>query len=290
GTASESYSYFADGALHTASTSDGGTWTYAYNRRRLPTSESLAIGNRVFTIGYTYTALGHTSSQSLPGGLNLSFNPNALGQPRQAGGYASGVTWHLNGQLAGFTYGNGLIHSQTLNSRGLPNRIRDRSGAASRLDYTYSYDRNGNITHISDPTAANPWSESRTLAYDGRDRMTVATAPDIYGEEVYAYDALDNVRRMAGYPDGAGSYVLDYNYQYAPSGHLMHIEATDQITSWDFAHDGFGQTLARSAAYLSSDWSYQWNAAGRMTRATRTAPANRAAYVLMPIAELPTLL
>jgi hypothetical protein len=35
-----------------------------------------------------------------------------------------------------------------------------------------------------------------------------------HGEEIYDYDALDNVRRVAGYPNGLGGYVQDHRYQY----------------------------------------------------------------------------
>ena len=82
-------------------------------------------------------------------------------------------------RAAGFTYGNGLIHNRTLNARGLPYQIRDRNGGASLLNYTYSYDAHGNLTGLTDTTLPGPWIESRSLAYDARDRMTLATAPGI---------------------------------------------------------------------------------------------------------------
>ena len=162
----------------------------------------------------------------------------------------------------GFTYGNSLIHSQTLNSRGLPNRIRDRtSGNVSRLDYSYSYDKHANITSIVDGVDAN---ENRALQYDARDRMTVATAANIYGEEIYDYDVLDNVRRMAAYPNGMGGYVQDYRYQYNANQRLTRIDNETGVQQWGFTHNGLGETLTRAGH--SRNWSYQWNAAGRMTQ------------------------
>ncbi len=261
GTAGESFTYYADGALHTASNADGGTWTYGYNKRRLPTSETLVLGGRSFAIGTTYTSLGDVSTLSYPSGLSVNFAPNALGQPTQAGGHASGASYHPGGQLAGFTYGNGLIHSQTLNARGLPQRIRDRSGTASRLDYTYTYDTHGNVTSILDGVNA---TEDRSLAYDARDRPISATAPNIYGEEIYDYDALDNVRRVAGYPNGLGGYVQDHRYQYDASQRLSRIDNDLGVPQWYFSSNGFGEALTRTGH--GRNWSYQWNAAGRMTR------------------------
>ena len=168
---------------------------------------------------------------------------------------------HSAARCAGFNYGNSLIHSQTLNSRGLPNRIRDRSGSISRLDYSYSYDKHANITSIVDGVDAN---ENRSLQYDARDRMTVATAANIYGEEIYDYDILDNVRRMAVYPNGMGGYLQDYRYQYNASQRLTRIDNETGVQQWGFTHNGLGETLTRAGH--SRNWSYQWNAAGRMTQ------------------------
>ena len=41
-------------------------------------------------------------------GLAVSYAPNALGQPTQAGSYATGVQYFPNGAIKQFTYGNGI--------------------------------------------------------------------------------------------------------------------------------------------------------------------------------------
>lgn len=46
-------------------------------------------------------------------------------------------------------------------------------------------------------------NKNRTLSYDALDRMSGATAPNIYGQEITEYDVLDNVRRLVGVPNGA---------------------------------------------------------------------------------------
>jgi len=61
----------------------------------------------------------------------------------------------------------------------------------------------GNITSIVDGVNGN---ENRTLTYDARDRMSGTVAPNIYGQELVEYDVLDNVRRLAGGPNGTGGY------------------------------------------------------------------------------------
>ncbi|MCX7564390.1 RHS repeat-associated core domain-containing protein [Xanthomonadaceae bacterium XH05] len=165
--------------------------------------------------------------------------------------------------VPGFTYGNTLIHSQTLTSRGLPLRLRDRTSAgASRLDYTYTYDKHANITAIADGVAAN--KENRSLQYDARDRMTQATAPNQAGAELYDYDILDNVRRAAMTADGLGGYVQDYRYLHDANHRLYRIDNAAGTQQWGFTQNNFGETLTRAGS--GKNWSYQWNAAGRITQ------------------------
>ncbi len=53
GTNDLAYTYFADGALQTASNSGTGsnTWTYTYNKRRMLETEVLSYDNRSFALG-----------------------------------------------------------------------------------------------------------------------------------------------------------------------------------------------------------------------------------------------
>ncbi len=54
--------------------------------------------------------------------------------------------------------------------------------------------------------------------------MAKATAANIYGEEIYDYDVLENVRRMAAYPNRLGGYVHDYRYQKVAFTYLLQFE------------------------------------------------------------------
>ncbi len=275
GTDDVGYTYYADGTLWTASTPNGGTWTYTYNKRQLPTGESLAIDGNTFAIGYGYSALGHRASMTYPSGLLVNFAPNALGQPTQAGSFANAATYHPNGSLKGFTYGNGMIHSRSLNARGLPLRIRDYQGSAVRLDHTYSYDANGNLTQIDDPVLDPTYEvtdrESRTLAYDERDRLVLADAMGKLGYQSFEYDALDNVRRWDIWRnDELGQYDQDYRYVYDSAGRLDRLDDPSGDLQWDYTVNGYGETTYRKAVYdyagiSGRTWYYSWDAAGRMT-------------------------
>ena len=110
------YTYFADGALQTASNSGTGsnTWTYTYNKRRMLETEVLSYDNRSFALGHAYNALGHRSSLTYPSGQVVSFNPDARGRARQAGSHASSVSRHPNGAVNTFMYANGIGHVTAL--------------------------------------------------------------------------------------------------------------------------------------------------------------------------------
>ena len=72
--------------------------------------------------------------------------PNALGQPTQAGSYASAISYFANGGMSSFAYGNGIVHRLTQNTRELPLRSLDQQpGQPAILDDTYTYDANGNV-------------------------------------------------------------------------------------------------------------------------------------------------
>ena len=93
---------------------------------------------------------------------------------------------------------------------------------------------------------------------------SLANAPYLYGEEIFDYDALDNVRRAAIYPLGGGSYLLDYRFVYDANQRLDRINDAIGTLLWDYSHNALGETTWRSGA--GNTWNYAWSAAGRMTQ------------------------
>ncbi|WP_052100847.1 RHS repeat-associated core domain-containing protein [Novilysobacter arseniciresistens] len=177
--------------------SDVVTSSYAYNRRRLPTVERMQWGSIDWSITHAYNTNGHLSADGYPGGLSVGYAPNALGQPAQAGSFATGVSYHPNGAISQFTYGNGIVHTLAQNARGLPDRSVDAYGATKFLDDGYDYDGNGNVAGISDGATGRNQRGNRTMTYDGLDRLTGVVSP-MYGSTnaTYAYDVLDNLTRV----------------------------------------------------------------------------------------------
>ena len=192
------YHYTPDGQVSYMIADNGGTdqvrTNYAYNHRRLLSSESLVWSTINWPISYGYDANGHLSSQNWHG-LLVDYAPNALGQPTKAGTFASGVSFYPNGALKQFTYGNGIVHTMTQNVRQLPERSRDAYGAVAVLDDSYDYDPNANVAAISDALPGN--RGNRTMSYDGLNRLTGVVSP-MFGTTGahYTYDVLDNLTHV----------------------------------------------------------------------------------------------
>jgi len=246
GTKDVSFSYFPDGALETARTLDipgppTSTWTYTYNKRRLLEAESLSFDTRTFGLDWEYNTRGQTKALTYPstpsGALAIDFNPNARGEARQAGSFATVLNRHPNGAIKDLTYGNNLTLATTQNVRQLPQtRV-----VGSILNYTLGYDRNANLTSIVDGAAGSV--ESRTLFYDGLNRMTRADAPGLAGNETFTYDPLDNIRQAQ-----LGATTLDYVLDPNGKNRLDTINLNGQ-PYLDYASNDRGDTTQRSRIF-----------------------------------------
>jgi RHS repeat-associated protein len=260
--------YTADGLPETIS-SGGAVWTNTYNKRRLNESESLAYGGVTYRIGRDYDANGSLAKLTYPDNSAVAYSPNALGEPRQVGTYASGLAYHPSGTVQGFRYGNGITHSMAQNMRGLPEWSED----AGVLKDKYEYDQNANVASIAD------WQEgitNRGLTYDGLDRLTRANAPSLWGDAFYTYDALDNLssaRLTAGGTARTTTHTVDpatnllmgvsnsagagYNlgYQYDSQGNIVQrgtqtfrFDLANRMTSavgkGTYLYDGLGHRVS----------------------------------------------
>lgn len=242
-------SYTSDGLPYQV-WSNGTTWTYAYNNRRLLTTETLNAAGADYSFSHAYDAHGHRSSLvhgGSTGGAVVDYAPNALGQPTRAGGWATYASYHPDGSLAGFTLPWGSVFTMTQNARGLPERWR-YSGV---LEDSYSYDANGNVSTITDLHEGG--ATSRSMGYDALDRLAWANGP--WGAASYGYDSLDNLRSSV-----VGARSLTHN-----------VDSTNRLTSLSgsqsvsFAYDANGNVTQRGAQ------SYVFDIGNRLSAATGVA-------------------
>lgn len=248
GNGNQHWSFWPDGEVHAITTLNDGIAvnnTYAYNKRRLPVSETLEqLGGDDWTIGYGYSPQGHLSEHVYPSGRRIEYAPNALGQPTRAGAYATNVRYLPNGGMAQFVYGNGVVHTLSQSVRGLPERSRDVGMAGAVLDDSYDHDGNGNVAAISDGLPGQ--RGNRDMQYDGLNRLTSATSP-MFDAARYHYDALDNLQaiQIAG---------RDHAYHYDASNRLTNVmQAVDGATVVGLGYDEQGNLANRNGAPFHFD-------------------------------------
>jgi len=295
GNGNQSWTYTADGLPSTVTTSNGGNTVsnaYTYNKRRLLAGESMQPDATTtgWGIGYGYNSLGQVTSETYPASVAVSYTVNALGQTTQVtassnGGaattLASAASYYANGALKQFTYGNGIVHTMTQNARQRPSRSTDCTLAgtcavANRvLDLAYAYDANGNVAGISDGTTAA--RQTRTMTYDGLDRLTATDAP-MFGTATYAYDALDNLirTRVTG-----GNAPRDHWYCYHASTRQLEFLRSGSSCTASPAVMALGYDVQGNAAYKNgvtynfdfgnrlrstAGLSYRYDADGRRVR------------------------
>ncbi len=235
-----SRTYTADGLPDTI-VSNGASWKTDYYNRRLPKQETLTYGGQTYPINYGYDANGHIAQITYPDAARnvVSYAPNALGEATKVGNYATGITNYPNGAVASFTYGNGITHTLTQNARGLPQISKD-TGVLQDL---YGYDANGNVANITDQQEN---ITNRTMAYDGLDRLSSVSAPNVWGTASYFYDVLDNITSSA---IGGRSNIYSYDGQNRLSNFSSNVSNFNFI----YGYDGQGNIAQRGSQLFNFD-------------------------------------
>ena len=295
GNGNQTWTYANDGLPNTVTTYNGVNTVsnaYIYNKRRLLTGESMVPDTTYTTwgVGYGYNGLGQVISETLPANVSASYTVNALGQTTQVSVgvpslstntvVASNASYHPNGALKQFTYGNGIVHTMTQNARQLPSRSTD----GTVLDLGTSFDANGNVSAVTDYVNTGAESQTRSAVYDGLDRLTQATSP-MFGTASYAYDALDNLKQVgiSGAPAVHAAANRTHWYCYNAANQLEFVRSGSSCSSspalinlsYDVQGNVLNKTGASGGTYTfdygnrlrgTAGLSYRYDADGRRVR------------------------
>ena len=143
----------------------------------------------------------------------------------------------------------------TQNDRGLPETSVDE-GTLAILDDTYVYDDNGNVRQIVDGLPGAPGS--RTMTYDGLDRLLTVTAGSTQGgNAVFSYDVLDNITRL-----DQGARTIRHQYA-AATNRLASVRNAAGSTLFTVAHDARGNQTTRTTGALVDTFTF--DKANRLT-------------------------
>jgi len=271
GTDATAMTYTLTGKPLTA-TSGAVSWSYGYNKLDLLTAEGLSVDGYTWALGYGYDVNGVLASTVYPDGKAVTYSPDFLGRPTTAGSYAAGATYYPDGALQGFTFGSGAAYTATENSRNLLSNFSYGTGSAVAVSEDLAYDGNANITQVNDLT--NNGQRTKTLGYDGLNRLTSANAANLWGTESYTYDTLNNIRTLTT----AG---VTNTYNYDASNRLASVTSGASTVS-SFGYDARGNVTLRNNVPMVFDEanrltqisgldSYTYDAEGRRVK---KAPAS----------------
>ncbi len=226
----------------------GANWSYTYDDLNHLRSETLRMDGRVWGTQYHYRRDRNIEGVTYPTGRRVNYALNAYGQIKGASSgsqtYASNMRYHANGLWSEVRYGNGHTTYQSINSQQLPSRRWTQHSSRPRvMDLTYTYDKNQNVTSISNGVTS---SDSMTMTYDGLQRLLTATDP--FGASSFKYDALGNLRQKR-----LGSRTVNVNY------------ASNNRVSSASSNSG-GISTATSGAFSSN---YQYDSRGNTTHSGR---------------------
>ena len=250
--------YWADG-LPMAVVSNGSVWTSTYNRRRLIESENLGYGGVNYNIVRSYDANGSLAQLKYPiDGLAIDYLPNALGEPRKIGAYASAITYYPNGAINTFTYGNGITHTSQQNTRQLP-VLNNDTGVTNDA---YTYDADASLLSITDNQRN---LNSRAMGYDDLGRLITVSAPQSWGTATYQYDGIDNLTSST-ITGGAAARTLTHNID--GNNRLGSITGGPEPFTVSYSYDSQGNIATRR------DLFYTFDIANRLT-----AVPGRATYL-----------
>ncbi|PKG95671.1 RHS repeat domain-containing protein [Paraglaciecola sp. MB-3u-78] len=226
GTASKEFGYDKNNNL-TQLIFGGVTQNYTYNDLNMPETERLRVDSLDWMISHTYDALGNEANLIYPTGGNLSYIPNAFGQPKHIGVFASNISFHPNGQYNSYQQRNGCVNTMSLRTSGLPDTQRSVCGSANAVYNQYTFDANGNVKFWDDKQSN---TYDLRFTYDGLDRIDNVRKANqtLIGD--MNYDTMGNITKF-------DSIVGTIHYDYDPAKRL---QSTSGMRSYDFSYDGRG--------------------------------------------------
>jgi YD repeat-containing protein len=278
GTQPSTFTYDALGNPATA-TAGMVSWTYGRNKLGLMTTETLGVDGWSWSLGYDYDGNGALSQVHYPDGEVVPYNPDALGRPTTVGGYVSGIAYFADNDVKSYAMGNGGLYAAEKNARNLIFNFTYGKNGAPSVSEDFVYDANGNVSQIIDQSGSQ--QRTKSMSYDGLNRLLSATASNLWGTETYTYDTLNNIRTMTG-----GGVTKTYNYDGA---NLLASITSGGAPLHTFAYDPRGNTIGKDGQTLKFDLAnrltslpgkgdYTYDASGRRVKKVTPSATTYYAY------------
>ncbi|NUO77958.1 MAG: DUF2778 domain-containing protein [Lysobacter sp.] len=272
-----------------------GTLEYTYNAQGQLLSQKQKIGTSatVFDQSYTYDGLGRLTSIAYPSGVSIAYayqhgQLSAMTATLAGATHTvvSGLRYQPFGQIAGWTYGNGLIRTYTRNEDGRLLGLSSALGADVRQSLTYGYSASDEITAITNAVNSGL---TQSYTYDKLSRLTAVTASN--ANQAWAYDANGNrsSHTWGGQTDVYNVPSSNNRLQAitGPRAKTLALDSNGNVTAMAaaaYAYDAFNRLS--SVAKSGTTTSYWVNALGQRTRKDQGSAATTTSYVHGPDGQL----
>lgn len=213
----------ADGNI-TSQTDSVGSQTYTYNGDNALTSSALTVG------GTTVSTTNDLNSED-----KLVRIKNGSSTVAQFG-------YNDEDQTDSISLGNGIKASYRYDGAHRISDVIISSSNGVLAAYAYTYDKNGNVTKITDEQTGSTLEQ---YSYDSENRLTSETDANNQ-TTTYEYDALGNLTKKT-----VGSTITTYTYDAANELTAVNGQAYTYDPNGDLTGDG--------------KYTYKWNELGELT-------------------------
>ncbi|MDP2941847.1 MAG: RHS repeat-associated core domain-containing protein, partial [Candidatus Omnitrophota bacterium] len=183
-----------------------------------------------------YDELDRLTKLTYPDGETVTYtydvNSGSLEKVQGTSIYVQDISYNAKGQIKTISYGNGTHTDYTY---GLDLRLSHilTQGSATLQDLLYTFDKNGNLSELTD-----------NLRNLGTPRK-------------YTYDDLDRLIRAEDTPAPDGGFTT-FNYRYDSIGNMVYKSDLGVMT--------YGSTAGPHALTRAGGYTYQYDANGNMTQ------------------------
>ncbi|MGD9603663.1 MAG: DUF6531 domain-containing protein, partial [Gammaproteobacteria bacterium] len=221
----------------------------AYSGTNANLKRNYAIAARNLQFDYSYDSLDHMLTMRYPSGLQVEYQPDALGRPlhiRDAATgtlYASGIRFTGAGALKQFTQGNGITTVHAHHPRRWISDIDATGAAGTVMGLSYTYDGTGNVDLVADSIG----DFDIDAEYDGLGQLERTHGP--WGIIDYRYGTSGEMLQQIG-PRGSTK-----NFTYSNATRLSGVTKDGDV--FGYARDAFGNyttahTFTRTGGATSS--------------------------------------
>ncbi|MDH5252396.1 MAG: hypothetical protein OEW25_03635, partial [Nitrospira sp.] len=281
------YTYDANGNLLTVKDAKNQTTTFAYDSRNRLISSTDPLGKvetyeydgndnltkritpKLDQILFAYDAVNQLLSKTLPGNQVTSYTYSPVGNLLTVTDPDSALTMT-------YDQANRLLTTSTAGSTNQPS-----------VTLGYAYDKNGNRLTATDPAGTNSYSYDVlnrlssftapaggfTFGYDSLSRRTAMTLPN-GTSTTYSYDASSQLTAVSHQLTALSQQINKAEYLYNPVGNRTSL--TDRRGVQTFGYDNLDRLLAASHPLLATPQAFAYDPVGnRTTNGSVTNAANQ---------------